>query len=181
MRQTATEQDRFWSKVDRSGECWLWTAGTNRDGYGAFRRANRGKMVKAHRYAFAEAHGEIPEGTELDHLCRVRRCVNPTHLEPVAHAENMRRARSEVCSLGHVKELMPSGRWRCRRCDYDRSNAWAKEQRAAAGALTEGSGAHQKRRTECPYGHAYTEENTYRDKKGSRSCLTCRRERSRRR
>jgi hypothetical protein len=84
--------DRFWSKVDRSGPCWLWTGGTSNAGYGHFHPTKR-QGKGAHRVAYELVRGPIPEGLELDHLCRVVTCVNPDHLEPVTHAENMRRMR----------------------------------------------------------------------------------------
>ena len=81
--------DRFWARVDKSGECWLWTAYRRSDGYGQFRIGVR--VVRAHRYAYELLVGPIPEGLILDHLCRVRNCVNPAHLEPVTQGENVRR------------------------------------------------------------------------------------------
>lgn len=94
-----TTASRFWAKVTlgpRSdlrpdlGPCWLWTgsAGTT---YGRFADEN-GRQVQAHRWCYEEATGAIPEGLELDHLCMVRLCVRPTHLEPVTHQENVIRA-----------------------------------------------------------------------------------------
>lgn len=85
-------KELFWSKVDKSSAapCWLWRGYVNPEGYGRF-QAKKYKTIQAHRIAFMETKGKIPEGTELDHLCRVRNCVNPDHLEPVKHRENCKR------------------------------------------------------------------------------------------
>lgn len=98
--------DRFWSKVDRYGECWLWLASTSGKGYGTFHF--RGRCTGAHRVAYILCVGEVPQGTELDHKCRNRRCVRPDHLEAVSHAENVRRgligitaATKNICRNGH--------------------------------------------------------------------------------
>lgn len=82
---------RFWAKVevDESG-CWLWTASTNH-GYGHFWVSPDVGKVYAHRYAYELLVGPIPDGLEIDHLCKVRNCVNPEHLEPVTKEENWRR------------------------------------------------------------------------------------------
>lgn len=102
-------EERFWSKVRStlSGECWLWTASVDRDGYGKFGQPDGG-WVRAHRWAYEHLVGPIPDRLVVDHLCRVRNCVNPAHLEPVTIAENLRRspARNRThCSCGH--ELTP--------------------------------------------------------------------------
>src|ERR1019366_4519713 len=68
--------------------CWLWTGGLNRGGYGQFMTP---PCTVAHRVAYELFVGPIPEGLQLDHLCRVRSCVNPQHLEPVSQQENIRR------------------------------------------------------------------------------------------
>src|SRR2546427_10312178 len=89
-RPQPTVVERFEDKympVTESG-CWVWT-GCSSDGYGAFRF--QGKMVKAHRFSYELHKGRIPEGMTLDHLCRVRCCVNPSHLEPVPMTVNVLR------------------------------------------------------------------------------------------
>lgn len=90
-------EERFWSKVveiDGDGSCWLWTAAKSGKGYGCVVIDRR--RYPAHRVAYEMFVGPIPEGLEIDHLCRVRNCVNPAHLEPVTHAENVRRAMKKV-------------------------------------------------------------------------------------
>ena len=84
--------DTFWSRVEKTADgCWLWTSTIVWNGYGQFRIDNR--RVYAHRFAYEQVNGTIPAGLDLDHLCRVRRCVNPAHLEPVTRRENLRRGR----------------------------------------------------------------------------------------
>ncbi len=89
---------RFWSKVDQHGPevkpglgpCWLWTGYINPNGYGDFFLWT-GKHSLAHTVSFELSGKVVPPGLELDHVCRVRACVNPSHLEPVTHHENVRR------------------------------------------------------------------------------------------
>lgn len=122
---------RFWSKVDASGVCWEWTAsfdgkGAGR-GYGQFNAGDR-KTDRAHRWAYINLCGPIPDGLVLDHLCRNTACVNPDHLEPVTQMVNKRRGGSGVlnsakthCPQGHPYEgynlLVGREGWReCRIC-----------------------------------------------------------------
>lgn len=88
------EERRWWSKVTKTGTCWLWTGHCNRDGYGEFKVGDKGWL--AHRYGYEMLVGPIPEALHLDHVhargCRHRNCVNPDHLEPVTTQENTRRA-----------------------------------------------------------------------------------------
>lgn len=78
--------------------CWVWQIGINpRWGYGYDSR--NGKRVRAHRAMWEDRHGPVPDGCDLDHLCRVRACVNPDHLEPVTRVVNLRRgARTKLKS-----------------------------------------------------------------------------------
>ncbi len=102
--------------------CVLWQGARNNNGYGV--RTVCQRQVLAHRYAYEMERGPIPDGLELDHLCRVRECVNPAHLEPVTHAENMRRsapAQKTHCQRGHEfsdenTRIAPNGRRICRAC-----------------------------------------------------------------
>lgn len=88
-----TAHERFQAKVSPAGDgCWLWTGARFFNGYGQFRGGGGGSArVRAHRWSYEYHVGPIPEGLQLDHLCRIRHCVNPAHLEPVTQAENNRR------------------------------------------------------------------------------------------
>lgn len=105
--------------------CWLWTAATDGCGYGWF--GSSGGRAKAHRYSYEVAVGSIPEGLCIDHLCRVRCCVNPDHLEAVTLAENVRRGKSGEfnaaktrCPNGHPYDdentYIWNGKRGCREC-----------------------------------------------------------------
>lgn len=89
--RTRPLRDRLMEKVrvDANG-CWLWTASIRANGYGQF--VHQGSPRQAHRVSYECLVGPIPEGLHIDHLCFVRHCVNPAHLEPVTQAENNRRA-----------------------------------------------------------------------------------------
>lgn len=93
-RHTQADIDRFLGRIDKSDPsgCWLWTAGTTSNGYGTTWWWPQNGNVLAHRVAWTLWRGPIPAGLVLDHLCSVRRCVNPAHLEPVTQTENHRRA-----------------------------------------------------------------------------------------
>ncbi len=90
----AIQSDRVFARiVQRRNGCWEWTGARDRKGYGVFGYAAHGRVVqvKVHRWMWEYLVGPIPEET-LDHLCRNQSCCNPTHLEPVSMAENIRRA-----------------------------------------------------------------------------------------
>jgi hypothetical protein len=105
----AYAQGPRWQEEDRGyvSECWIWQRGTDKHGYGRTTRDKR--TVLAHRAVYEECRGPIPTGLELDHLCRVTSCVNPSHLEAVTHRINMLRGGGPVpenaakthCHRGH--------------------------------------------------------------------------------
>lgn len=111
-------------RVSVGDECWPWLGRLDRRGYGRY-SFNRITGF-AHRAVYELLVGPIPAGLEIDHLCRNPRCVRPSHLEPVTHAENMRRARKDVCPQGHPftpeNTYIPrNGRGqRCRTCNRER-------------------------------------------------------------
>lgn len=127
---------RFWAKVNKTETCWLWTASKKPKGYGEF--SVDGSLVYAHRFAYEAVVGPIPAGLTLDHLCRVRHCVNPTHLEAVTNRENNLRgesqsaahARKTRCPQGHEYAgenlIVYRGARQCREC----RNRRKREQRA---------------------------------------------------
>ena len=77
-------------RLDQTGECWLWTDKIRKDGYVSM--WFYGKKTNLHRIMYEHFVGPIPEGLHIDHLCRVRHCCNPEHLEAVTQEENIRRS-----------------------------------------------------------------------------------------
>jgi len=130
----SAKPERFWACVDASGPCWLWTGSVDHKGYGR----NRG--TRAHRVAWELLVGPIPKGLTLDHLCRVRNCVNPDHLEVVTNRENIMRspitlariaAETTHCPQGHpydaentkVIPSRPNARY-CRMCHRENARRY---------------------------------------------------------
>lgn len=92
----------FSTKVEIAGEHWLWLGEVDKDGHGLCRVD--GQKRRVHRVVYELLIGPIPEGDVLDHVCRVRQCVNPIHVEPVAHAVNVKRGGPSTrthCPRGH--------------------------------------------------------------------------------
>ncbi len=126
--------ERFLEKVsvDKSG-CWPWTGYIDQKGYGVFGVSSR-EIYKAHRYSYWLHVGDVPKGKQLDHLCRVRHCVNPSHLEPVTNRENVirgnaARPKQAACKKGHAftdtnTYVYPKrGTRHCKECQRKRSAA----------------------------------------------------------
>ena len=141
---------KFVSPEPNSG-CWLWTGSISEDGYGKFKMTQA--AWAAHRVSYELFVGPIPEGLQIDHLCRVRCCVNPKHLEPVTLQENFRRGIGNAhgaaaasiariskthCLRGH--EYVPDnvmiqadGARRCRTCDRKRAREYQRAKRGYRG------------------------------------------------
>lgn len=127
-RVLGSATERFWSRVQKTDECWIWTAGATAEGYGEIRVD--GVERYAHRLSYEWAKGSIPKGLTIDHLCRNPRCVNPDHLETVTRRENTLRginpaaqnARKIACKYGHpltednVYRYRNGRERRCRTC-----------------------------------------------------------------
>ena len=125
-----TPEVRFWEKVlcNLETQCWEWTAFLYPSGYGHFQYPAHGSHL-AHRFSYELVFGAIPIGLTIDHLCRVRHCVNPEHLEAVSLRTNTLRgktitARNAVkthCLRGHPYDLLNTylhqGRRHCRECN----------------------------------------------------------------
>lgn len=126
--------ERFWSRVDRTESCWIWTAAKTGSGYGNF-SPSEGVNVSAHIFSYELEYGPVPRQPGirlvLDHLCRRRDCVRPSHLELVTNRENIlrgtgfsaRHASATHCAKGHeftpentAERTRPEGGRLCREC-----------------------------------------------------------------
>ena len=94
-------------KIERIPEsgCWLWVGAMHKNGYGNVHLSNPRRNAVAHRAIYELFVGPIPSAMDLDHLCRVRCCVNPAHLEPVSRRENLMRSGSIGKLVAYVKGL----------------------------------------------------------------------------
>lgn len=146
-------EERFWAQVDQHGPvpeyaphlgpCWLWTGTLDCDGYSVF---GTDESRSAHRFAYLHFVGPIPDGLHLDHLCRVRACCRPSHLQVVTPGENSRRRMANNqyrdathCIHGHEftaenTYIAPStGQRVCRTCTRARQARWEARQRQRTG------------------------------------------------
>lgn len=187
---TAKQLDRFLDSIspEPMSGCWLWTGRISHKGYGHFSigagRRELQKQFGAHRLSYMLNVGPIPEGLCLDHLCRVRCCVNPDHLEPVTSRVNTLRGETlpafniakTVCNSGHLLSgdnliIRPGGNRDCRACHraaclryLDRTQPGRRE--------------HNGKKTHCVRGHELSGANLAPDTLGRRICWECRRTRN---
>lgn len=166
-------------RVDENG-CWRWTGCKSPRGYASI--SKDGKVRSLHRLVYEIFKGPIPTGLQIDHLCRVRDCCNPEHLEAVTQQENLRRgigpsaenARKTHCPLGHPYDWVTKKGRGCKTCKAASNKRYLEKTRTGRPRSGE--------RTHCPHGHEYNEENTdtktY-NGKTTRTCIPCRKERGR--
>jgi HNH endonuclease len=135
---------RFIAKVRFTETCWVWVASKNRDGYGFFYVGGAHNMVGAHRVAWMLFRGPIPDEMTIDHLCRVRCCVNPAHMEVVDRVTNVmrgsgccvRNAAKTHCDRGHelagANLYLFRGQRFCRACHRINTAAHRRRRREVA-------------------------------------------------
>lgn len=188
-----SHEDLFWAKVNKTSTCWLWTGSISKKGYGNFGAGGKSRL--AHRVAYQLIVGHIPVGLTLDHLCRVRNCVNPEHLEPVTGTENTRRgdagkylADRTHCPKGHAYDdentrYNRRGQRVCKACAKEFSRSYAQRNPEKVRELYEGrnekrravrAASPAKPKTHCRNGHPYSDDNTDTRWDGRRQCKTCR-------
>ena len=139
-----TIEERFGSRylIDDITGCWNWTGAVSNRSYGSIYRD--GRMQKAHRVSYELSCGPVPDGLDLDHICRNRLCVNPDHLEPVTRSENLRRSplmdrhsKKTHCIRGHEftsenTRMRPNGHRVCKECMRAHIRAWRARNATAA-------------------------------------------------
>jgi len=145
--------DRFWEKVDKSGDCWLWTGARRKDGYAVIGEGGHGgQNLLVHRVGWESEYGPVPEGLQIDHRCHNddlacpggftcphRACVRPSHLEAVTQQVNLARGRG-----------------------------------------VEAAAVLRRAKTHCPQDHPYSGDNLYVTPAGKRTCRECQRQSAKR-
>ena len=126
---------------DPNSGCWIWTGGLRRGGYGQATINCRG--VIAHRLFYEQLVAPIPDGLVSHHICGVRRCVNPQHIEILSHAEHKSRHRLKVCRRGthQMVGYNVMSNTGCRACHNEKSRRWRRKHIDTRGKLATWSGS----------------------------------------
>jgi hypothetical protein len=133
VRIIGSDVKRFMSYVDQTDDCWLWAGALKDDGYARFNVG--GQSIYVHIFSYKTFVGDYDNNLQLDHLCSVRHCVNPDHLEPVTQQINTSRAAHATrthCRYGHPYSgdnlyVNPAGSRACKACHKARSRDWARK------------------------------------------------------
>lgn len=152
-RKRLTAWERFFNLVNTQNSCWLWSGGLHEGGYGVFNSGTR--LMGSHRWIYQQVFGKIPNGYEIDHLCKTPGCVRPSHLEAVTPSENCKRSSSwhhfvrsaskiRECPKGHpyndVNTYLDKQNCRhCKTCDRERSKQYQAKKRQAIARAEGGS------------------------------------------
>lgn len=187
---TQRELDRLWAHVREDAQgCWIWSGRRYPSGYGGFSLGR--ETTYTHRIMYMIFVGEIARGLHTDHLCRIRECCNPDHLEAVTCRENVMRspiqlmainARKTHCKRGHPLSgenlhVNKDGGRVCRACVAERARlSYAKK----VGKAPEEIAARRASDDVCVNGHALDDTTSFTDPRGSKRCRICAREAQRR-
>lgn len=139
LRFDLPDWDKFWLRAVVQDGCWGWRGSLTSAGYAQFHLRGGGRAV-GHRWLWEQLYGPVPEGLELDHLCRNRGCTNPDHLEAVTHRENVQRGLTPIVA----------GNWQRARTECPKGHPYSPEN---TGITTIGSSVRRYCRT-CKRGKA---------------------------
>lgn len=189
----STRETKLWTRVNKNGPvsthrpdlgpCWIWTGALTDKGYARIRHNK--KLIRVHILLYERFIGAVPGGLELDHLCRVKNCVRPEHMEAVTHQVNVARAYAVKthCPAGHPlsgENLLPreDGYRECLECHRRRGRESQRRRRARTGG-ERGPKTPKVSPEFCKNGHPLSGENLYVSPKGKRNCCACQRQRNR--
>ena len=127
-------EESFWAKVDKSGECWIWRGARSATApYGVVNTWGV-KTTTAHRWIYERLHGELPRKIVVHHKCGTKLCVRPDHLQAVTNSENLLFERKDICPNGHPWSSentydVHAGERHCRVCGRERARKVRQERK----------------------------------------------------